>query len=174
MTHVYIGTAAPDAADDDRIPLEVVNSVFGDGTSSRLFHAIRESRGLAYAVSSFINSFSDGGVWLTYAGVAAENAETVIGLIQQELDRLLREPIPREEFDLAKKKLRGHLILGLEAHSHRASRLANAVLQNRKILSPEELLARLDAATSERATDLVRRYVQPDRLNVTTVGPAAS
>ena len=173
MFHVYVGTDGPVAAHDDRIALEVVNSILGDGTSSRLFHSIRETRGLAYAVSSFINSFSDGGLWLTYAGIAPKNADTVIGLIRAELERLLFEPIPSDELDLAKAKLRGHLILGLEANGHRASRLANAVLQKRDILSPDELLVRLDAVTCDSAHEVLSKYLQPDRLNITTVGPSA-
>ncbi|MCK4570609.1 insulinase family protein [Candidatus Bipolaricaulota bacterium] len=173
MFHVYMGTDAPSAAHDDRIALEVVNSILGDGTSSRLFHSIRETRGLAYAISSYVHSFSDGGMWLTYAGIAPENADTVIGLIRAEFDRMLSKLIPSDELDLAKAKLRGHLILGLEANAARASRLANAVLQRRDILSPDELLVRLDAVTCESAHEALSKYLQPDRLNITTVGPSA-
>jgi len=173
MFHVYIGTDAPTAAHDDRIPLEVANSILGDGTSSRLFHTIRETRGLAYAISSYVNSFSDAGLWLTYAGIAPENADTVIGLIRSEFDRMLSEPIPANELNLAKAKLRGHLILGLESNGHRASRLANAVLQRRDIRSPDELLVRLDAVTCDSAHEALSTYLQPDRLNITTVGPSA-
>lgn len=173
MFHVYVGTDAPIAAHDDRIALEVANSILGDGTSSRLFHTIRETRGLAYAVSSYVNSFSDGGLWLTYAGIAASNSDVVIQLIQSEFERLLSEPIPRDELNLAKSKLRGHLILGLESNGHRASRLANAVLQRREILSPDELLERLDAVTCESAHETLSKYLHPDQLNITTVGPVA-
>ncbi len=173
MFHVYMGTDGPTAAHDDRITLEVANSILGDGTSSRLFHIIRETRGLAYAVSTHINSFSDGGLWLTYAGIASKNADTVIGLIRGEFERLLSEPVPSDELNLAKAKLRGHLILGLESNGHRASRLANAVLQHRDILSPDELLARLDAVTCDSAHAALSKYLQPDRLNITTVGPSA-
>ena len=173
MFHIYVGTEGPVASHKDRIALEVANSILGDGTSSRLFHSIRETRGLAYAVSSYINSFSDGGLWLTYAGIAPKNADTVIGLIQAEFEQLVAEPIPSNELDLAKAKLRGHLILGLEANNQRASRLANAVLQQRDILSPGELLQRLDSVTCDRAHETLLKYLQPDRLNITTVGPSA-
>ena len=173
MTHIYMGTDGPNAAHNDRIPLEVVNSILGDGTSSRLFHSVRETRGLAYAITSHINSFSDGGQWLTYAGVAPKNAGTVIELIRAEFARMLSEPIPSDELDLAKAKLRGHLILGLESNGHRASRLANAVLQRRDILSPDKLLERLEAVTRDSAHEVLSKYLQPDRLNIATVGPSA-
>ncbi|TFH09720.1 MAG: insulinase family protein [Candidatus Atribacteria bacterium] len=173
MFHIYVGADAPTAAHDDRIALEVVNSILGDGTSSRLFLTIRETRALAYAISSYVNSFSDGGVWLTYAGIAPANATIVIDLIRAEFDRMLSEPIPQDELDLAKAKLRGHLILGLEGNAHRASRLANSVLQNRPILTPDELLRRLDAVTCQSAHEALATYLNPDRLHITTVGPSA-
>jgi len=173
MTHVYIGCKAPDAAHEDRIALEVANSILGDGTSSRLFVSIRETRALAYAITSYVNSFSDGGLWITYAGVAPKNAEVVVELIRAEFERMLSEPIPGDELDLAKAKLRGHLILGLEANSHRASRLANALLQQRNILSPDELLARLDAVTPNCAHEVLSKYLNPDQLNITIIGPSA-
>jgi predicted Zn-dependent peptidase len=172
MTHVYLGTAGPSADNDDRIPLEVANSILGDGTSSRLFHTIRESRGLAYVITSYISSFSDGGLWMTYAGIAPENTDTVIALIQAEFEQLLSTPIPPAELDLAKAKLRGHLILALESNAHRASRLANAALQEREILSPDQLLARLSAVTPQSAHDVLARYLQTAQMSIITVGPS--
>ena len=173
MSHIYVGTDAPIASHDDRIPLEVVNSILGDGTSSRLFVSIRETRGLAYAVSSYINSFSDGGVWLTYAGVAPANTDRVIDLIETEFRRILSESLPSQDVELAKAKLRGHMILGLETNGRRASRLANSALHERNILSPDTLLARLDAVTSESAHETLDTYLNLDRLRITTVGPSA-
>jgi predicted Zn-dependent peptidase len=170
-SHIYLGTDAPVSAHEDRFPLEVVNSILGDGTSSRLFLSIRETRGLAYTVTSYVNSFSDGGVWMTYAGVAPTNVDTVIELIRTEFQRLLSEPIPEAEFRLAKAKLRGHVILGLETNAHRASRLANSVLQERQILSPDELLVRLDTVTQTDAHEVLSKYLRFDRLHIATVGP---
>ncbi len=111
-------------------------------------------------------------MWLTYAGIASENADTVIRLIRAEFDRILSEPIPSDELNLAKAKLRGHLILGLEGNGRLASRLANAVLQRRDILSPDELLVRLNAVTCDSAHETLSKYLRPDRLNITTVGPS--
>jgi len=172
LSHVYIGTPAPSGASDDRIPLEVVNSILGDGSSSRLFRSIRETRGLAYAISSYVSGFSDAGLWLTYAGVAPPNVSTVVDLIREEFARIVDESIPIDELELAKSKLRGHLILGLETNAHRASRLANTALLRRAILSPDDLLERLNAVTCETARDVLLKYLHVGELNVTTIGPS--
>jgi predicted Zn-dependent peptidase len=173
QTHVYFGLAGPDSSDDDRFPLEVVNSVLGDGPSSRLFRSIREDRGLAYAIASNVTCYSDCGLWLTYAGVAPETAAHVIDLVSAEFKRLRTEPIPADELELAKSKLRGHLILGLETNGNRAARLATAAMHRREILSPDDLFARLDRVSQEEANRVVERYLQPDAMNLTLVGPAA-
>jgi len=173
QTHIYFGLAGPDSASDERFPLEVVNSVLGDGPSSRLFRSIREDRGLAYAVSSDVTCYSDCGVWLTYAGTAPQAIGAVIDLISEEFTRLQTEPIPEDEFELAKSKLRGHLILGLETNGSRAVRLGNAAIHEREILSPDDLLARLNRVDRADAERVVARYLRTEAMNLTTVGPAA-
>ncbi len=173
QSHVYFGLAGPDVSSDDRFPLEVINSVLGDGPSSRLFRSIREDRGLAYAVTSNVACYSDCGLWLTYAGVAPNTTSTVIDLVSAEFERLRSTPIPVDELELAKAKLRGHLILGLETNSNRAVRLGNAAIRNRRILSPDEILARLDRVTQDEAHSVVAQYLQPSAMNLTTVGPIA-
>jgi len=172
LSHIYIGTQAPSGVEDDRIPLEVVNSILGDGSSSRLFRSIRETRGLAYAISSYISGFSDAGLWLTYAGVAPANVGTVVELIQAEFARIVSEPLPEDELELAKSKLRGHLILGMETNAHRASRLANAALMRRKLLSPDDLLQKLNAVTVESAHEVLLKYMHLNALNIATIGPS--
>ncbi len=171
QTHVYYGWPGPDASNDDRFPLEVVNSILGDGPSSRLFRAIREDRGLAYAVSSNLTCYSDAGVWMTYAGVAPHNVSRVIDLISSELERLRDESLPVEEVELAKSKLHGHLVLGLETNGNRAARLGAAAVHHREILSPDDLLVRLERVDREEGQAVIERYLRLEGMNLTTVGP---
>lgn len=174
QTHVYLGLPGPLSGDPNRYPLEVANAVLGDGTSSRLFVAVREERGLAYAVQSAVSRFSDTGFWLSYAAVAPDTAEAVAALLLDELDRLRSESVPEEELALAKSRLRGSFILGLESNAHRAMRLGNAALSERRILSPDVILERLDAVDANAVHDAVARYNRPDHINLVTVGPTAS
>lgn len=173
QTHIYIGLPGPLSGDPNRYPLEVANAVLGDGTSSRLFLAVREERGLAYVVQSAVSRFSDAGFWLSYAAAAPETADTVSALLLHELERLRDEPIPPDELSLSKSRLRGSFILGLESNAHRAMRLGNAALSDREVLSPDEMLARLASVDSDAVTAAVRHYNRPGGINLVTVGPAA-
>ncbi len=174
QTHIYLGLPGPVSSDPNRYPLEVANAVLGDGTSSRMFIAIREERGLAYAVQSAVSRFSDAGFWLSYAAVAPDTADAVVALLVDELDRLRSEPVPEEELALAKSRLRGSLILGLESNAHRAMRLGNAALSERDILSPDTILAKLAAVDADDVSAAVERYNQPGNVNLVTVGPTPS
>ncbi len=174
QTHVYLGLPGPLSGDPDRYPLEVANAVLGDGTSSRLFVAIREERGLAYAVQSAVSRFSDTGFWLSYAAVAPDTADDVVALLLHELDRLRSEPVPAEELSLAKSRLRGSFILGLESNAHRAMRLGNAAMSERQILSPDAILAKLGAVDDRAVHDAVARYNRPESVNLVTVGPESA
>ena len=102
QTHIYFGLPATNSNDPDRFTFEVANSIFGDGTSSRLFRTIREDRGLAYAVSSSLMLYSDAGFWLTYAGVSPQSVDIVVDLISEELARLRRDSVGPQELALAK------------------------------------------------------------------------
>lgn len=171
QVQLYIGLPGSTANDDDRFPLEVVNTVLGGGASSRLFRLIREERGLAYAVASSVVRYSDAGVWVIYAGTAPKNLPTVTDITFAELTRLRGQGIPRHELELAKAKLRGHLILGLETNSGRASRLGDAALNGREILSPQELVQRVNAVGLDDAARVVARFARLDLLNLAAVGP---
>jgi len=173
QTHVYLALPGPLSDDPHRYPLEIANAVLGDGTSSRLFCAIREDRGLAYAVHSTISRYSDAGLWMAYAGVAPETANAVADLLLAELNRLRSEPIPVDEIALAKARIRGSFILGLESNANRAMRLGTAAINGREILSPEQILAKLAAIDVESVHDAVERFVEPENVHLATIGPKA-
>jgi len=171
QTHIYLGLPGPRADDVDRLPLEVANAILGDGTGSRLFRAIREDRGLAYAVGSGVTRYTDGGFWLTYAAVAPPVTERVIDLIKSEL-RSLGGMLKEEEIALAKARMRGSFILGLESNGARAARLGAATIEGREILSPDEVLARLDAIDKDEIARVLSRFNRPEMTNLATIGPS--
>lgn len=171
QTHIYIGLPAPDARSDDRFAAEVVNTILGGGTSSRLFTHVREELGLAYAVSSAVISYSDAGVWLTYAGIAPKNVNRTLDILLEELSTLRRDSVRQEELDLAEAKLRGNFILDLESNIDHMSRLGSAAIVDSDILSPDDVIARINAVTVNDARRIIESYVDLPRMNIAAVGP---
>jgi len=174
QTHIYIGLPAPDARSDDRFAAEVVNAVLGGGTSSRLFVHVREEQGLAYAVSSSVISYSDAGVWLTYAGIAPENVNRTLDILLEELNVLRRAGVRQEELSLAQAKLRGNFILDLESNVNHMARLGSAAITGSDILSPDDVIARIDAVSVNDAQRTIESYIDFASMNIAVVGPQPS
>jgi predicted Zn-dependent peptidase len=171
QTHFYVGLPGIRAADPGRFALETLDTVLGAGPSSRLFRLVREERGLAYTVASFGTYHSDAGVWTIYAGTAPEKVAEVSDVILNELGCLRKEGITAGELALAKAKLRGTLILSLDSNADRMGRLGSAAVIERQILSPEELIARLEALTLEDVAATIEGCVRLEESNVALVGP---
>src|SRR6195952_316345 len=81
-------------AHPDRYTAYLLNSILGGGMSSRLFHSIREERGLAYSIYSEMNPFRDTGSLTIYAGCAVAKAQEVLTLTPAEFTRLKNALVP--------------------------------------------------------------------------------
>jgi len=77
--------------DPEAWTLEVLNAVLGDGMSSRLFQSVREEKGLAYDVSSYIVDYADAGAFVVTAGVDPDRMAPAVGAILDELARVREE-----------------------------------------------------------------------------------
>jgi len=171
QTHVYFGLPGLHASDAGLYALEVVNAVFGGGAGSRLFQVVRERKGLAYAVSSSLVPYSDAGIWVVYAGSAPAQAFQVVDIILDELERLQRGGISAKELAVAKAKLRGQLILGMETNTNRMGRLGGAVMTGREILPPEGLIDQVEAVSEEDVSRVITKYARADLGHLALVGP---
>src|SRR5450759_3246406 len=107
--------------DPEAWTLEVLNAILGDGMSSRLFQSVREEKGLAYDVSSYVVDYADAGAFVVSAGVDPDKIAPAISAILDELARVRDEVVPEEELARAKRYLGGRMELRMEESRHLAS-----------------------------------------------------
>ena len=88
--HVAMGSLGIPASSEDRFAMSALNNVLGGGMSSRLFQEVREKRGLAYAVYSYHQGYSDAGAAKMYVGSTTGNVEEAVKVIAEQLD-VIRE-----------------------------------------------------------------------------------
>ncbi len=88
--------------------------------SDRLFKKLRLEEGLSYSAEVDTSSYSNVDVWYAYADTELDAIDEVTGLIQQEIDQLVREPIGDEELSLVKSKLLMLIAQGYESNSEMA------------------------------------------------------
>lgn len=170
--HILIGVPGLGQDDEDIHAMHIVNNVLGGGLSSRLFQEIREQRGLAYSVYSYHSTYVDTGLFAVYAGTSPNNTQEVIECILEEIKTIRNKGITTEELERTKAQIKGGLYLGLESVSSRMSRLGKTELTYNRVLSPEEVVEKLENVTQEDVIRVIRRLWQKDRISIMTLGPA--
>jgi predicted Zn-dependent peptidase len=156
----------------DAWTLAVLNTVLGDGMSSRLFLSVREARGLAYDIGSGLVDYADAGALVVSAGVDPASLREALAAILVELARLRDEPIPAEELVKAKRYLSGGLELRMDETRHVASWIGGQEALHDRVLTVDEALAAVDAVTADDILRVARTLVQDDGLRLSAVAPA--
>lgn len=159
--------------DPRRYALSLLNTVLGEGMSSRLFQKIREEQGLAYSVHSYISQYQDAGTLTVYAGVDVKRAVQSLTATLGELYRMTREPVSSEELLKAKEYTKGRLVLGLEDTRGLAQWYGGQELLLGEIRTVDEVMASIDAVTAEEIMALSQELFQTRNLNLAVVGPFA-
>jgi predicted Zn-dependent peptidase len=144
QAYVCIGTRGYSIQSKSRYPLLLLNTLLGEGMSSRLFQNIREKYGFAYSIYSFVNLMSDTGIFGVYVGTDNNNIDHSLDLIYKEMMKLRRKEISKAELNRTKAQMKGNLLLGLENMSNRMMRLGSSELYFNRYISLEEVIKGID------------------------------
>jgi predicted Zn-dependent peptidase len=174
QAHISLGVAALNRDHPDQWTLELMNTILGDGSSSRLFLEVRENAGLAYDVHSFQTDYADAGTLQVYAGVDPDDLPTALAAILAELARLRDAPVADDELARARAYTRGRLELRLEESRHMASWLGVQEALHDRVLTLDEALTALDAVTTDQIHELAGRLIRDDALCLAVIGPRGS
>ncbi len=170
QAHVAIGWRGVHHDDPARYALLIANHALGGGLSSRLFHEVREKRGLAYSVFSTPSSYADCGSIVVYGGTIPERAGELVAVIDDVIDQTLQDGITPEEHRVALGYLEGSLVLGLEDSGSRMARLGSSELVRGKIIPLDEHIERLRSVTLDDVHSVLKRFFGGPRC-LATVGP---
>jgi len=170
QVHLCLGTPGIAQTDAERYAAHLVNLALGGGMSSRLFQEIRERRGKAYTVYSFLSSYCDAGYTGVYVGTSAEWTREVVEVIRGELARVARDGLAPDELLRAKNQMKGSLLLGLETSDSRMSRIAKNEIYFGRDVPLEEVAAGIDAVTNDDVLRISRRLFRPEALALTVLG----
>ena len=149
QTHVCTGTWGFPYDSEKKFPLILLNALLGGGMSSRLFQNIREQKGLAYSVYSFVDFWSDTGLWGIYMGTDPKVSSKALSMVGTELNRLCRTPVSRTEIEQTKNQLIGNLILSSEDSTHRMNQLAKMESHTRQFLPLDEVIERIESVKAD-------------------------
>jgi len=171
LGHLCLAAPGLPRSHPDRFALGLLNTVLGEGMSSRLFLEVREAQGLAYAVDSSLSMLDEAGLLVVYAGVDAERAPQAIRAVLAELDRLRQEPVPGAELHKSREYVKGRLVLGLEDSGAVSAWHGQQALLLDEILSLDDVLTAYDAVTDEDVQRLAQTLFTDDQLQLAAIGP---
>lgn len=170
QVHVCLGVPSYPIPHADRFTCYVLNTILGGGMSSRLFQNIRERQGLAYAVFSELNPYSDTGCLSIYAGTSLESAKRVVESVLKEFTDLKQNPAPDEELRRAKDHLKGSLMLSLESTSSRMSNLARQEMHFHRFFTLDELAESIELVTAEDVQRVAQTFFDQKHVALTVLG----
>jgi predicted Zn-dependent peptidase len=169
--HVAMGSLGIPASSEERFAMSALGNILGGGMSSRLFQEVREKRGLAYAVYSYHQGYSDTGAVKMYVGSTTGNVEEAARIIAEQLDRIRDETVTEEELQRTKEQLKSSTILAMESTAARMTRIGRSVITGSELLTPEEISARIDAVTAEDVKRLANEHLKLENMYLAAVGP---
>jgi zinc protease len=172
QSDVVVGIAGPPRSAPDFIAASVGNSVLGQfGMMGRIGDVVREQAGLAYYAYSSLSGGMGPGPWSVSAGVAPENVEQAIELIQAEIKRFVSEPVEAEELSDSQANFVGRLPLALESNAGVAGALLNLERYNLGLDYYRNYAEQIEAITVEDVLAAAQKYFDPEKLAIAVAGP---
>lgn len=171
QAHICTGIRSYSIRSKHRYALMLLNTLVGEGMSSRLFQNIREKYGFAYTIGSFLNFYEDTGSFGVYTGTDKNHIEISIELINKELKKLIQNPVSRAELNRVKSQVKGTMILSLENMSTRMMRLATNEIYFKDYISVESILNQVDSVTSDEIQSIAKNIFDIDKFTTVVFTP---
>ena len=157
--------------DEARHAFAALDTLLGGGSSSRLFQEIRENRGLAYGIGSYLQAYRESGLFVIAAGTSPGNFELVLDLIGQEVKRLCEEGPTGEELARAKMQLRVGLALATESTGFRMQHIASSEIYTGRVVSFEDMVAGVERVSAEDVHQLACGSFEEGKQALVAIGP---
>ena len=138
--------------------------------SSRLFQELREQKGLAYSIYSSNSQYRDTGIIFIYAASSPGNAQKIIEMIKNEISDIYKDGININELDRARENIKGNIVLSVEYISSRMFRLGKGILFDKKVLTIDEILKKIDGVSINDVNEAAKKYLKTENLNIVVTG----
>ncbi|EIM26030.1 M16 family metallopeptidase [Microvirga lotononidis] len=133
--------------------------MLGGGLTSRLWHEVRETRGLAYSIDSFHWPFSDCGLFGIGAGTSGSDVRELMDVTLACMTQATRD-ISEIELVRAKAQMKVALLTALETPGGRIERVARQLLSWGRVVASEEIVRKVDALDVEHVREAGRQLLQ--------------
>jgi predicted Zn-dependent peptidase len=171
QTHLALGFYGINRDHPDKYIYSLLHVVLGANMSSRLFSEVREKRGLAYAIGSYIKGFADSGMFLIHAGVDNAKLVQAVEVIARELRKIKKKLVSSNELRRAKDFYIGQLRLALESTLEHMFWIGEPTLHLNKTYSFAEVLKKIEKISPHDIRRLAQEIFKAERARLAIIGP---
>ena len=171
QVHLCVGAQASSLSGEKRFAEAIFNTLLGGNMSSRLFQEIREKRGLAYSVYSYMNAFIDTGLLRIYLATDKNEINRVLELIELLIKEIKNGNLSEDDLARAKDYLIGGILLGAENVSNLMLRLARNEFIFERYIHYDELIKEIEKVTLDEVIDASERIFSAGNVSITALGP---
>ncbi len=173
-TQFRIGLPGIDRTSPDRVPLWLVNTLFGGRFTSVLNEALRINSGLSYGASSQVEQNHLQGRITISSFTATQNTVKAVNLALDVLKGIAEKGITAEQLASAKAYVKGTYPADrLETADQLADIVGDIELFDLNRGEVDDLFPRIDAVTLEKANETIKRYLKPENLTFVLLGNAS-
>jgi predicted Zn-dependent peptidase len=171
QVHMLLGTYGLCMVDEARFAYLLLNVLLGGNMSSRLFQEVREKRGLAYSIYSYMASYSDCGYLAIYLGVDRDSVDESIKVIDHEINKLQDILVSETELSNTKDFVKSGLFLSMENMEVIMTRIARNEMYFGKYIPLEEVVESIDLVERLDIKKLAGDIFGGHELTVAGLGP---
>lgn len=171
QTHMALGFHALKRDDPLRHAQAILHIILGANMSSRLFNEVREKRGLAYEIGTGLKRYHDTGAFLVHAGIDNRKVEDCLSVIFQELGKVRKTLMRKDEFKRAKEFCLGQLSLALEDTMEYMLWMGESVACLDKAYTLEQVIKEVNKVSMEDVRKVARSIFDNRKINLALIGP---
>jgi predicted Zn-dependent peptidase len=171
QAHIMMGFEGYSEEHKDHYAAQLLSILLGGNMSSRMFLSVRERQGLAYYISTSIDSYTDTGHFSTNAGVSLDGIDKALTAIVNEYKKVLDEKIPESELVKSKEFLKGKMVLRLEDSEEYAHLLGKYELLYSKVKTVEEIMAGIEKVEVSDLERVARDLFRNEKMYLAAIGP---
>mgnify|MGYP001613309818 FL=1 len=171
QTHLALGFHSLKRDHPLKHALGLLHIILGANMSSRLFHELREKRGLAYEIGTAVKRFQDTGSFIVHAGIDNRKVTDTIKLILRELKKLRLNLVNKDEFRRAKEFYLGQLMLALEDTMDHMLWIGETTTALDRTYSLQQIIREVNRVSREDIQGIARYLFKEENLNLALIGP---
>ena len=150
--------------------LSAVNSILGGSMSSRLFQEVREKRGLAYSVYSYLSPFKETGSHIIYAGVNPSQKQAAYDAVCAVIKEIKNNGVTEEEFLRAREQIKSGMFFSNESSNSQMLLYGKYMLNYNEIFDFEQRLDKINSLTLDTAKEAIEFMFNEEEKAIALVG----